>query len=250
MSAAVVIFDVYRTLIDISVDEDQPETYEFLSNWLSYQGIGIRPDELHHSYKDIVEAELASSDELYPDVDVGDVFLRIVTASTGYANNRALQQLVEELCKLFRILTTKSIRILPEVSHILETLHKKDRLAIASNSQRLFTLPELKKFGIERYFTCLVFSSDVRACKPSPKVFTEVCRIMKVHPQHAIFVGDNLFDDIWGAKRIGMKTVWVNRGGISGLPAGHERPAPDRELTRRSYCDLPDLISTIEDCTL
>jgi putative hydrolase of the HAD superfamily len=138
---------------------------------------------------------------------------------------------------------------LPEVSHVLEKLQRKNRLAIASNSQRLFTLPELRKYDIERYFSCLVFSSDVRACKPSPKVFTEVCRIMKVHPQRTIFVGDNLFDDIWGAKRIGMKTVWVNRDGVSGLPAGHERPAPDRELTGLSYRELPEIIRTLEACT-
>ena len=45
--------------------------------------------------------------------------------------------------------------------------------------------------------------------------------------EEAVYVGDTLYDDILGAKHIGMRTVWVNRNAVARDP---ELPKPDYEL--------------------
>jgi putative hydrolase of the HAD superfamily len=33
-----------------------------------------------------------------------------------------------------------------------------------------------------------------------------------VEPEHAVFVGDRLHDDVFGASSIGMRTIWLRNG--------------------------------------
>lgn len=57
-----------------------------------------------------------------------------------------------------------------------------------------------------------VVSSEELACyKPDPAVFVEVCRRMHVVPLDVVHVGDDLVADVEGARRLGMRAVWLNR---------------------------------------
>lgn len=47
-----------------------------------------------------------------------------------------------------------------------------------------------------------------KAGKPSPKNYREAMRLMHTGPETTIFVGDQLFTDVWGAKKAGIKT-WL-----------------------------------------
>lgn len=226
----VVVFDVYKTLLAIESDENSLRTYKFLSTWLAYKGLAIKPKDLRKLYQDITKRAVRANPEAYPDIDIKIVFERILLA-LAYTDDGHLENDAIEMGLLFRILTTKSLTIYPEIVPVLETLHKNNlRLAVLSNTQRLFTLPEFKRFGIEQYFDYMIFSSDVGACKPAAKIFETLLSQMKIHPQEVIFVGDNLFDDIWGAQRVGMKTVWVNRPEARAFPDELEKPVPDQQI--------------------
>jgi putative hydrolase of the HAD superfamily len=159
----------------------------------------------------------------------------------GYAvEGKEGSRLIEELALLFRILTTKSLTIFPETKKVLEELSTKVRMAIVSNSQRLFTVPELVRFDIAKYFEHIVISSDLRARKPSPKIFQRALDALKVSPANAIYVGDNLFDDVWGAKNLGMKTVWINHGASPNVSVQKGLPAPDVEVA-----DIGDVVKYV-----
>ena len=76
------------------------------------------------------------------------------------------------------------------------------------------------------YQTCLLsnnkehrvrpFAEDVgahylwKAGKPSPRGYRTACAMMQVTPEETLFVGDQLFTDIWGANRAGIETILVN----------------------------------------
>jgi putative hydrolase of the HAD superfamily len=241
----VVVFDVYRTLIDIQSDEHRMEAYEFISSWLSYKGLRIEPSTLLGLYKEKTEHAILTNTELYPDIDLRDVFKEIISLIDNTMDTDKREALAEEIGLFFRILTTKSLTIYPETIPTLRSLQKKTRLAVLSNTQRIFTIPEFRKFDIEKYFECIIFSSDVRASKPSAKIFTALLNAMKIQPQDAVYVGDNLYDDIWGAQKVGMKTVWINRGGLQTFPSELRRPIPDRQLDENSYRNLLNVILSI-----
>lgn len=49
-----------------------------------------------------------------------------------------------------------------------------------------------------------------KAGKPSPRGYESACAMMQVTPEQTLFVGDQLFTDIWGANRAHIDTVLVD----------------------------------------
>ena len=47
------------------------------------------------------------------------------------------------------------------------------------------------------------------AHKPSTKNYKKAMGLMKTSKENTLFVGDQLFTDVWGAKRTGMKSILV-----------------------------------------
>ncbi len=47
------------------------------------------------------------------------------------------------------------------------------------------------------------------AHKPSTKNYKKAMEIMKTNTQNTVFIGDQLFTDVWGAKRTGMRSILV-----------------------------------------
>lgn len=60
------------------------------------------------------------------------------------------------------------------------------------------------------------FAADVEsdylcmANKPSVKGYCKACEIIQVPTDKTIFIGDQLFTDVWGARRAGMYCILVN----------------------------------------
>jgi putative hydrolase of the HAD superfamily len=237
----VVVFDVYKTLLDITIDEDDRETYTFIARWLACRGVRITPENVFKLYKKIAREEMRLSKQRHPDIDIGKVFGRIISAGETAGDGH----LIKELSLLFRVLTTRSLRIYPHASDVLKQLHNKVRLAIVSNSQRLFTMPELVQFDIAKYFEYILFSSDAGACKPDPAIFRRMLKSIKARPRDVIFVGDDLCNDIAAAKNAGMKVVWINHGQPGVSPSGRGAKSPDSEVKISDYRDLPDVILSL-----
>jgi putative hydrolase of the HAD superfamily len=55
-----------------------------------------------------------------------------------------------------------------------------------------------------------------------------------------VFVGDRLFDDIYGARNAGMRAVHLPHSDIPVTQVGHTRGEPDAVIQRLS--DLPSVI--------
>ena len=67
----------------------------------------------------------------------------------------------------------------------------------------------LKQIGMLDYFDVLVFSDEVKLAKPSPQIFLRTLRDLKAEPEQTVHVGDHLLNDVLGANKVGMKTVWI-----------------------------------------
>jgi putative hydrolase of the HAD superfamily len=53
----------------------------------------------------------------------------------------------------------------------------------------------------------MVFSDEVGAMKPAPKIFLRALAELEVEPDEAIYVGDRLESDVKGAAGVGMWTI-------------------------------------------
>ncbi|MBI2873006.1 MAG: HAD family hydrolase [Chloroflexi bacterium] len=101
----------------------------------------------------------------------------------------------------------------PEVREAIEGLRGRWRLGVLSNADDAFLYPLLRRTGLT--FDVVRTSEGCRAYKPLPGPFHQVCGLLHVQPQEALYVGDSLLDDVHGAKRVGMRAAWVNRNGLS-----------------------------------
>jgi FMN phosphatase YigB (HAD superfamily) len=61
------------------------------------------------------------------------------------------------------------------------------------------------------FFRYKVFSSQYGFVKPDHRLFLLACGLLDVSPQNAIYIGDNPYNDVKGAQKIGMTAVLLNR---------------------------------------
>jgi 2-haloalkanoic acid dehalogenase type II len=100
-------------------------------------------------------------------------------------------------------------RPFPETFDALEALSTRVRLGVFSNADDSFLLPLLARHELS--FEAIASSESARVYKPDTAAFEHILDLMDLRPEQAWYVGDNPFDDVLGASRVGMKTIWVNR---------------------------------------
>jgi len=99
----------------------------------------------------------------------------------------------------------------PDAVSVLTELRGRGlRTALLSNTHwpRAFHEHFLERDGLVDLLDARLYSSELRYMKPHPSAFLEALGAVGVaDPTHAVFVGDRPYDDISGAKGIGMHTV-------------------------------------------
>jgi HAD superfamily hydrolase (TIGR01509 family) len=83
------------------------------------------------------------------------------------------------------------------------------KLALVSNtaSPEWLLRPILERQGIAQRVDTVVLSSEVGKRKPHPAIFERALAELEVDAADAFFVGDRLDADVFGASRLGMRTV-------------------------------------------
>jgi putative hydrolase of the HAD superfamily len=66
---------------------------------------------------------------------------------------------------------------------------------------------DLARMGLAERLDVAVFSSDVGKRKPHPAIFEAALAELGVAPGRTLFVGDRRYEDVRGAKELGMTTV-------------------------------------------
>ncbi len=86
------------------------------------------------------------------------------------------------------------------------------RIPTALVSNTIFDLGRPWEERLARWFPKRVLSREFGFVKPHPGIFLEAARELAVDPRRGLFVGDLLLSDVWGAQRVGMQAVRVDRG--------------------------------------
>ncbi len=105
--------------------------------------------------------------------------------------------------------------IVPEdVRRILPALKSSGfKMGVISNREKPFQA-EIEALGLSPYFDFSMAGGEVNAWKPEPEIFIHACRRADVRPQEAIYVGDNYFADVVGARRAGLHPILYDPRGI------------------------------------
>ena len=123
---------------------------------------------------------------------------------------------------------------------VLSSLYGKYKLGIIAN-QSAGTQGRIDHWGIGRYFDVVVASAEAGCAKPDLEIFTMALEKAKCEPAQAFMVGDRLDNDIYPAKKLGMKTVWVRQGYAQYQCVDDESKRPDYVVD--SIDEIVDLFS-------
>jgi len=66
-----------------------------------------------------------------------------------------------------------------------------------------------KRLRVERFNHNIGVHAIWKAGKPASKSYFQAMKLMGTDLNSTLFIGDQLFTDVWGAKRIGMKNILV-----------------------------------------
>lgn len=98
------------------------------------------------------------------------------------------------------------------VRETLEALSKRGYcLGIIAN-QVMGTAQRLDAWGLLKYFDVIAPSAELGIAKPDRLLFEKALELAGCPPQNAVMVGDRLDNDIFPAKALGMRTVWIRQG--------------------------------------
>lgn len=147
------------------------------------------------------------------------VAAHMITASLEDIREEAFRATLEHLeCpnpKLARYLTDiywdaryRETPLFPDVTETLKALSPSYQLGIISNGN---SYPN--KSGLAGYFSAQVFAQG-NYRKPDSRLFLDFCHQVSCHPGEILHVGDAPINDVWGAQRVGMRTLWLNRAKI------------------------------------
>ena len=107
----------------------------------------------------------------------------------------------------------------------------------------------LDRLGLARSIDVMVFSNEHGECKPRTSIFEQLRAGLGVAYEEMVFVGDNLYVDVYGAQRCGMRGVHFvppQRGTAVAPPFEHEMEIhPDATIS--DLGELPEVISRMMD---
>lgn len=65
----------------------------------------------------------------------------------------------------------------------------------------------LQRLDLRDSFDVMLFSNEHGECKPQPSIFRALVDGLDAAPEDVLFVGDNLYVDVYGAQRSGLRAV-------------------------------------------
>jgi putative hydrolase of the HAD superfamily len=133
----------------------------------------------------------------------------------------------------------------PDVPELFEALRDDGiRIGVLSNTlwPRRWHEEIFERDGLSPLIDGAVFTSEIAWTKPAPEAFLAAMETVGARdPATCVFVGDRLFDDIWGARNAGMRAVHVPHSDIPVEQVGHSLGEPDAVVQR--LAELRDVIA-------
>ena len=101
-------------------------------------------------------------------------------------------------------------------------------------------LSKVRHLGLSERIQSLTISGEIGVRKPKIEIFQVACERAGVSPKEALFVGDTIANDIVGANRVGMTSVFIDRK-LDALTPKIADEQPDYLIS-----NLHDVLSCLE----
>lgn len=236
------LFDVFGTLVTVDPDPRRPLSAAYRT-WKASRNKGIQV-KYRKFYRAYVKQRKRESLQLRRTFREISIHRRIVnTLGTLGCDVNEDDPPVRRAVRAYYEPWLERTRPRADCLSTIRRLRKEYRLAIVSN----FVYPPvfheiLRKLKLSALFDAIIVSGEVGYVKPHRRIFTRALTSLRSKPSDAVMIGDELYADIYGAGRLGMKTILVKGRNGAG---SRIRTKPTARVERLDQ--LPAAIADIGD---
>lgn len=196
---SVITFDLDNTLwpVEPSIIHAENELYNWLeihysklTNEFSKEDIQVFREPILEQYKEM----------LHDLTFVRTALLIKLAESVGYPESMASEAMI-----VYRK-ARNVVSFYPDTMPAIEELEKHFTLAAITNGNA-----EIEKMDIGQFFKKSFYSADIGVAKPHPTIFKSAIDYLGVESREIIHIGDDPINDVIGAHKAGMDTIWLNR---------------------------------------
>ena len=206
-----VLFDLYGTLFVFNNFDEADKNWTNAFYDLTGKPYGISYFEIKNICSEILDSNLER-----------DLTSGLTTYETKIKNNykqkgihfkaEQIKKIADETVSVWQ----NNISFAEDAIPVLCELKKKYKIGLITNFDHSRHVKKvLNENGAKNLFECTIISDEIGFLKPDPKIFEIALNKLGVKPQNAIYVGDNINDDIQGAFAAGIQPVLISRNSKS-----------------------------------
>ena len=202
MNIKAIIFDAFGTLFDVSTGGSAKKT--IISNIRSC-GKSVDEEKFAEEWKAFYIANTSENSVFRTERDIFASRIEMFYSRYGIDRNAS----ADSDLIIRRAYERKAF---PEVREVIESLRKKYKVFIASNTDNdvINEVMTGNNINVDKVYT----SENLKCYKPNPNFFRHILDDSGFAPQEVLFVGDSVRDDIIGPRSAGIKSVLVCRSGV------------------------------------
>lgn len=202
------IFNLYGTIIDSYINEEQELTWVILSNYFEQCGIVYTPGELNMMFRNFKNKSIEqrkSMDCLDPAYKIETIFKKLFEVK----EKEYTEENIQALCDILREHSTKYIKLHEDVASTIKYLrHKGYKIYGYYNGQKVLALHDLRKLNAMRFFDGLYFASEALIYKTDTKFYHGMLKAFNTSSEEATIISNEI-DDIKQANKLNIDSLFI-----------------------------------------
>jgi putative hydrolase of the HAD superfamily len=240
-----VVFDLGYTLINFSgnLDKVARASHLALVDYLIQLGYDLDREAFAKKFSELMHLYYEQRERDLLELPVHGIVLHALEdLVTSYPTK---EQVVAAIHEMY-LVTEKHWKLEDDTLSTLDCLQNKGyQLGLITNASDAWDVNNLIDDNhLRQYFSAIVISAEEGFRKPDRRIFEKAAERLSLQFNEMVMVGDTLHADILGAKKCGMKTVWISRRAEYSREMLKSRSdlTPDGEI--HALNELPDLLDS------
>ncbi len=155
-------------------------------------------------------------------IGAAETFRDVMLSNKMPVDEKLVQHLIERKSQL-EIELTPQVKLFPGARELLEALHEKVKVGLASMNNHSVILNMVVANVLKKYFEVIVTADSVAHSKPNPEIFLKTASELKINPEKCVVFEDSIFG-VKAAKSAKMGCVAVTTGVYSEEELEAENP--------------------------
>jgi beta-phosphoglucomutase len=155
-------------------------------------------------------------------IGAADTFRDLLRSAKIQSDDKLIKHLIKRKSQI-EIELTNQVKLFPGTKELLEMLHGKVKMGLASMNNRSVIIHLLKANDLEKCFDAVLTAESISCSKPNPEIFLKTASKLKTIPEKCLILEDSIFG-VKAAKSANMSCIAVLTGVYSRQELETEKP--------------------------